>query len=64
MGILDLFSHKENLEEELKGLIKAQELLDDRYNKRQVSPEFYKQKSLEFMLRKEKIEKKLSKENN
>lgn len=64
MGILDLFCHKENLEEELKGLIKAQELLDDRYNKRQVSPEFYKQKSLEFMLRKEKIEKKLFKENN
>ena len=64
MGILDLFCHKENLEEELKGLIKAQELLDDRYNKRQVSPEFYKQKSLEFMLKKEKKEKKLSKENN
>ena len=64
MGILDLFCHKENLEEELKGLIKAQELLDDRYNKRQVSPEFYKQKSLEFMLKKEKIEKKLNRKNN
>ena len=52
---------KPNLEEELKSIIKAQEILDDRFKKKQVSSETYRQKSLEFMLRKEKIESKLNK---
>lgn len=41
-----LFVSKEALEEELKGLAKAQEAMDERFNKKQILPEVYKQKSL------------------
>ena len=47
--------------EELKGLAKAQEAMDERFNKKQILPEVYKQKSLEFMEKRERIQKKLSK---
>lgn len=56
-----LFVSKETLEEELKGLAKAQEAMDERFNKKQILPEVYKQKSLEFMEKRERIQKKLSK---
>ncbi|MDD6480576.1 MAG: hypothetical protein PUF22_04860 [Clostridium sp.] len=56
-----LFVSKEALEEELKGLAKAQEAMDERFNKKQILPEVYKQKSLEFMEKRERIQKKLSK---
>ncbi len=56
-----LFISKEALEEELKGLAKAQEAMDERFNKKQILPEVYKQKSLEFMEKRERIQKKLSK---
>ena len=56
-----LFFSKEALEEELKGLAKAQEAMDERFNKKQILPEVYKQKSLEFMEKRERIQKKLSK---
>ena len=50
MGLFSgLFVSKEALEEELKGLTKAQEAMDERFNKKQILPEVYKQKSLEFM---------------
>ncbi len=58
-----LFVSKEALEEELKGLAKAQEAMDERFNKKQILPEVYKQKSLEFMEKRERIQKKLSKFN-
>ena len=62
MGFLSgLFVSKEALEEELKGLAKAQEAMDERFNKKQILPEVYKQKSLEFMEKRERIQKKLSK---
>lgn len=62
MGLFSgLFVSKEALEEELKGLTKAQEAMDERFNKRQILPEVYKQKSLEFMEKRERIQKKLSK---
>lgn len=64
MGILDVFFSSSNLEEELKGIEKAQEALDERLKKRQISNETYRQKSMEFMLKKEKIEKKLNRKNN
>lgn len=65
MGLFDFFSvDKGKLEKELKGLESAQKALDDRFEKKQVSNETYRQKSMEFMLKKEKIEKKLSKLNN
>ena len=65
MGIFDFFNvDKEKLEEELKGLESAQKALDERFEKRQVSNETYRQKSMEFMLKREKIQKKLSKLNN
>lgn len=57
----ELFISKEALEEELKGLAKAQEAMDERFNKKQILPEVYKQKSLEFMEKRERIQKKLSK---
>ncbi len=57
----ELFVSKEALEEELKGLAKAQEAMDERFNKKQILPEVYKQKSLEFMEKRERIQKKLSK---
>lgn len=56
-----LFVSKEALEEELKGLAKSQEAMDERFNKKQILPEVYKQKSLEFMEKRERIQKKLSK---
>ena len=56
-----LFVSKEALEEELKGLAKAQEAMDERFNKKQILPEVYKEKSLEFMEKRERIQKKLSK---
>ena len=56
-----LFVSKEALEEELKGLAKAQEAMDERFNKKQILPEVYKQKSLEFLEKRERIQKKLSK---
>lgn len=56
-----LFVSKEALEEELKCLAKAQEAMDERFNKKQILPEVYKQKSLEFMEKRERIQKKLSK---
>lgn len=59
----ELFVSKEALEEELKGLAKAQEAMDERFNKKQILPEVYKQKSLEFMEKRERIQKKLSKFN-
>lgn len=52
-----LFLSKEALEEELKGLAKAQEAMDERFNKKQILPEVYKQKSLEFMEKRERIQK-------
>ena len=65
MGIFNFFNvDKDKLEEELKGLESAQKALDERFEKRQVSNETYRQKSMEFMLKREKIQKKLSKLNN
>lgn len=62
MGLFSgLFVSKEALEEELKGLTRAQETMDERFNKKQILPEVYKQKSLEFMEKRERIQKKLSK---
>ena len=58
-----LFVSKEALEEELKGLTRAQEAMDERFNKKQILPEVYKQKSFEFMEKRERIQKKLSKFN-
>ena len=57
MGILSNFFSKTDPEEELKGLIKAQELLDERFKKKQVSNEVYKEKSLNFMERRDKLQK-------
>lgn len=65
MGLFDMFFKTQiQLEEELKGLERAQQALDQRFEKKQVSNETYKQKSMEFMLKREKIEKKLNSKNN
>lgn len=61
MSIFDNFFNKGNPEEELKGLIKAQEILDERFKKKQVSPETYKKKSLEFMEKRDRLQKRIDK---
>jgi len=60
MNIFGFIYNKNKLAEELKSIEKAQKILDDRLEKKQVSSEIYKQKSLEFMTKREKIEKKLN----
>lgn len=63
MGFFDNLFNKGNPEEELKGLVKAQEILDERFKKKQVSPETYKQKSLEFMKKRDNLQKRIDKIN-
>lgn len=63
MGIFDNLFNKGNPEEELKGLVKAQEILDERFKKKQISPETYKQKSLKFMEQRDKLQKRIDKLN-
>ena len=72
MGLFGNFFSKKNaqeqlneIDEQLKGLAKAQELLDQRFNKKEISNELYKQKSLEFLSKKDKLQSKRDKlENN
>lgn len=46
---------------ELEGLDRAQQILDERYQKHQVPEEVYRKQCLEFQKRREKYEKKLGK---
>jgi len=52
---------KEDPKTLLEGIKKAQKLLDERYEKGQVSPEIYQKQSSEFAKRREKYLKKLGK---
>lgn len=45
----------------IEGLDRAQKLLDERFEKKQVSLEYYQKQSLEFRKKREKYEKKLNK---
>ncbi len=59
---MGLFNFKrENPKTVLEGLDRAQKLLDERLEKKQVSLEFYQKQSLEFRKKREKYEKKLNK---
>lgn len=59
-----LFSTKtvEEIEKEIEGIKFAQKTLDERFEKKQVSNEFYTSKSMEYREKIEKLEKKLPKE--
>lgn len=46
---------------ELEGLDRAQKILDERYEKKQVSSEVYQKQSLVFLKQREKYEKRLKK---
>ena len=56
------FFNKKDPKNELEGLERAQQILDDRHKKGQVSPEVYQKQCLEFQKRREKYEKKLKKQ--
>ena len=45
----------------IEGLDRAQKLLDERFEKKQVSIEYYQKQSMEFRKKREKYEKKLNK---
>lgn len=45
----------------LEGLDRAQAMLDDRFEKKLITPEAYQKQCLEFRARREKYEKKLGK---
>ena len=56
------FLDRKDPKTELEGLERAQRILDERYQRKQVSDEIYQKQSLEFQKRREKYEKKLKKQ--
>ena len=54
--------NKKDPKNELEGLEKAQQILDERFKKGQILPEAYQKQCLEFQKRREKYEKKLKKQ--
>ncbi len=60
MGLL--FNRKDP-KNELEGLDRAQAMLDDRFQKKLITPEMYQKQSMEFRRRREKYEKKLGKKS-
>ena len=64
MGLFNnLFSSNIDPIKELESLEKSQKLLDERFEKKQISNETYKQKSLSNMYKREKLEKRIKKNN-
>lgn len=57
------FKPKENPQTLLEGLDQAQKLLDERYEKKQITIETYKKQALEFGKRREKYQKMLDRQN-
>lgn len=55
------FLDRKDPKTELEGLDRAQKILDERYEKKQVSSEVYQKQSLAFLKQREKCEKKLKK---
>ena len=56
------FFDRKDPKTELEGLDKAQRILDERFEKKQVLPEVYQRQCLEFRKRRETYEKKLKKQ--
>lgn len=59
---MGIFFDRKDPKTELEGLEKAQKILDERLEKKQVSLEYYQKQSLEFLRQREKYEKKLKKQ--
>lgn len=57
------FFKRENPKTELEGLDKAQKILDERFEKKQITIEQYQKQCIEFGKRREKYEKMLIKQN-
>ena len=55
------FLDRKDPKTELEGLQKAQQILDDRFQRGQVPAEVYQKQCMEFQKRREKYEKKLKK---
>ena len=55
------FLDRKNPKTELEGLERAQKILDERYQRKQISDEVYRKQCIEFQKRREKYEKKLKK---
>lgn len=60
---MGIFFDRKDPKTELEGLEKAQKILDERLEKKQVSLEYYQKQSLEFLKQREKYEKKLRKQD-
>lgn len=62
MGFFDFFT-KNNVDprKEMEGLIKSRDMLNERFEKKQVSNEMYLKKSEEFRKKIEKCEKRIKK---
>ena len=58
---MGFFFNRQEPKTVLEGLDRAQAMLDDRYEKKLITPEAYQKQCLEFRLRREKYEKKLGK---
>ncbi|HIT10567.1 MAG TPA: hypothetical protein IAC24_03105 [Candidatus Onthousia faecigallinarum] len=54
--------HREDPKTELEGIERAVAILNDRYEKKQMSLEVFQKKSMEFAKRKEKCLKRMAKE--
>lgn len=59
MGLFNF--KKQNPKTVIEGLDRAQKFLDERFEKKQVSIEYYQKQSMEFRKKREKYEKKLNK---
>ena len=57
------FFKRENPKNELEGLDRALEILNDRFEKKQITLEQYQKQCLEFAKKREKYEKMLAKQN-
>jgi len=59
--IMGWFLDRKNPKTELEGLERAQRILDERYQRKQIPDEIYRKQCIEFQKRREKYEKKLKK---
>ena len=64
MFLFNNMNKNSNTEEELKNINKAIEILQENFDKKIISSEYYIAKNQEFLAKKEKLEKKLMQENN
>lgn len=57
------FFKRENPKNEIEGIDRAMELLNERYEKKQITIEQFQKQAMEFAKKREKYQKQLDKEN-